>query len=131
MGNLPSVLAILLCDTIIIEQGTGKKTLVGLFEALNAGGFPTVQRIGFYARLTDLEGKYRFSVRVVRIDGQKEEFVAGAEVDFTADNRLGILELALNLPPLPFPNPGRYEFQLFADDVYLGRATIDATEKAS
>jgi hypothetical protein len=35
-AEVPSVLSILLCDHIIIEQGTGKKTLVGLFDVMNA-----------------------------------------------------------------------------------------------
>lgn len=126
MGNLPSVLAILLCDWIIIEQGTEKKTLVGMFDALNSEVFPVAQKIGFYARLTDLEGDYRFTIRIVRLDGEKEELMGGAEAEYKATGRLDILEIALNLPQVPFPRPGRYEFQLFANDVYMGRATINA-----
>jgi hypothetical protein len=48
MNNIPSVLAIVLCDWIIIEQGTGKKTLVGLFDNLNAAVFPVLRPMGFY-----------------------------------------------------------------------------------
>src|SRR5207248_4660917 len=35
-----------------------------------------------------------------------------------------IVELSLNLPPISFASFGRYEIQLFADEVYIGRATI-------
>jgi hypothetical protein len=51
MNNIPSVLAIVLCDWIIIEQDTGKKTLVGLFDNLNSSAFPFLRPMGFYARL--------------------------------------------------------------------------------
>jgi hypothetical protein len=125
MNNIPSVLAIVLCDRIIIEQGTGKKTLIGIFNNLNAASFPTVQPVGFYASLTDLEGHYRFDIRVVRLAGDGEELMGGAEAEFTAHDRLAILEMAVNLPPVPFTAPGRYEFQLFADGVYIGRATLN------
>ena len=125
MNNIPSVLAILLCDGIIIEQGTGKKTLVGLFNNLNAASFPTVQPVGFYASLTDLDGHYRFDIRVVRLAGETEELMGGAEAEFESHDRLATLEMAVNLPPVPFTGPGRYEFQLFADGIYIGRATLN------
>jgi hypothetical protein len=128
MNNIPSVLAILLCDWIIIEQGTGKKTLVGMFDSLQAAAFPTVRSMGFYARMTDLEGHYHFEVRVVRLEGNKEETMGGALAEFKAADRLAILEMALNLPPFQFPAPGRYEFQLFADDVYIGRAVLNVDQ---
>jgi len=125
MNNIPSVLATLLCDWIIVEQGTAKKTLVGLFDILTVAAFPTVQSMGFYARLTDLEGHYHFDVRVVRLAGEEEELLGGAQAEFRADDRLAILEMALNLPPVPLAAPGRYEFQLFADGVYIGRAALN------
>jgi uncharacterized protein DUF6941 len=130
MNNIPSVLAILLCDWIIVEQGTEKKTLVGLFNNLNASAFPTGQRVGFYARLTDLEGDYRFQIRIVRLVEESEEVMGGAEAPFRADDRLAILEMAVNLPFVPLVAPGSYEFQLFSDDVYLGRATLNVQQSS-
>ena len=126
MNNIPSVLAVLLCDVIIVEQGTGKKSLIGLFETLNVSSFPAVQKVGLFARLTDMEGHYHFAVRIVRLDGDKEELMAGAELEYKADDRLAILDIALNLPPVPFIGAGRYEFQLFADGIYIGRAALTA-----
>ena len=54
--------------------------------------------------------------------------MASAEAEFVAHDRLAILELALNLPPVPMTGAGRYEFQLFADDIYLGRATLNVVQ---
>jgi len=42
-----------------------------------------------------------------------------------AGDRLGFVELALNMPPIPFPAPDRYEFQLYGNDVYLAHITLD------
>lgn len=127
MNNIPSVLATLLCDWIIVEQGTAKKTLVGLFDGLSSSSFPISRPVSFYARLTDLEGHYHFTLRIVRLDGDNEELMAGAEFESNADDRLGILEVALNLPPVPFTASGRYEFQLYAEDVFIGRAVLNVT----
>jgi hypothetical protein len=124
MNTIPSVLAILLCDVIIIDQETKKTTLVGLFENLNVGAFPTMQKVGLFARLTDMEGPYKFMLRIVRLDGDKEELMAGAEFEHQANDRLANLNVALNLPGVPFTAPGRHEFQLFADGIYIGRAAL-------
>jgi hypothetical protein len=39
---IPSVVAMLICDQVIAEQGTNKKSLIGVFEIFNALVFPTM-----------------------------------------------------------------------------------------
>ena len=132
MDLIPSVLSILVCDQVIIDETTRKKTLVGIFDAIFGTDTPVVQPVGFYARLTDLEGEYKFRIRIVEL-GDEDEVFTGV-VDTTAINcsdRLAIIEIALNLPHVPFPNFGRYEFQLFSNDVYVGRAPVSIVEKVS
>jgi hypothetical protein len=128
MNPVPSVLAILLCDHIIIEQGTGKTSLIGIFDDLNVPQVPVAQGLGFFARLTDAEGHYQFTIREVYL-GEQEKVLGRVDVNpIDAVDRLGMIHLSLNLPPLPFPDFGRYEFQLFADEIYLGRATLQVKQ---
>ncbi len=35
-------------------------------------------------------------------------------------------ELALNMVGLVLPEPGKYEFQLYANEIYLSRITLEA-----
>jgi hypothetical protein len=130
MPSIPTPLAILLCDQVIIEMQTMKKTLVGLFDKLTTQEFPMVQRLGFYARLTDLDGTYTFTIRVISITGEEELIGSMESPPATSTDRLGLMELALNLPPMPFPKAGRYEFQLFANQDYIGRAVVDAVQQS-
>jgi hypothetical protein len=125
-ANIPSLLAILLCDRIIVEQGTGKKTLVGIFEDLSSPTEPVTQQVGFFARMTDLEGKYVFDIKVVRIAAEGEIVVGGANIQMRGPitDRLMNLEIALNAPVV-LPAFGKYEFQLFANDMYIGRAILN------
>jgi len=67
MESIPSLLSFLICDMIIIEAGTKKKTLVGVFDAVNAQRVLTPVRVGLYARLTDMEGTYAFKIHVVHL----------------------------------------------------------------
>jgi Family of unknown function (DUF6941) len=125
MPPIPSALAILICDQVIIDAETAKKTVVGIFDSIWMQAFPAIQKLGFYARLTDLEGEYKFSLRVVRLTGD-ETVICGLETKpVSASNRLAIMELALNLPPVPFQCPGQYEFQLYANDEYIGRSLFN------
>jgi hypothetical protein len=130
LANIPSLLAILLCDQIILEQGTGKKTLVGVFDDLWSNSEPIRQPVGFYAKMTDLEGLYHFAVKVVRIAAEGEIAIAGGAIPMTQPivNRLENLDIALNLPTV-FPTFGKYEFQLFANDMYLGRAVLNCRKQ--
>lgn len=129
-ASVPTVVAMLLCDQIITEVGTSKKTLVGVFDRCFLPEFP-FKLPGFwvYARLTDAEGDYTFKLRFIYLD--EEQLLAEiTTIKVHAPDRLGFLDLTLPLPPLfPVPKPGRYEFQLYAEEVYIGRTTIQAEER--
>ena len=120
MEPIPSVIAILLCDSIIVEAVTDKKTLIGIFAIPAPAKIP----LAFYARMTDAEGEYKFRVDAVSL--KNNSLVARLETSpIQIQSRLGVMELALNLPPVTFPVSGRYEFQLHGNDVFLGHVTVD------
>jgi hypothetical protein len=126
-ANIPSLLAILLCEQVILEQGNGKKTLVGVLDDLWSSSEPITYRVGFYAKMTDLEGLYRFAVKVVRIAAEGEIVIAGGDIPMEQpiSDRLANLDITLNLAPTVFPTFGKYEFQLFSNNVYIGRAVLN------
>ena len=123
MEPIPSVIAILLCDRIIVEAETHKKTLIGIFERINVPA-PAKIPLAFYARMTDAEGQYKFRVDAISLkDDRRVVRVETSRIQI--ESRLGVMELGLNLPPVTFPVAGRYEFQLYGNDVYLGHVTVD------
>ena len=128
MPTVPSLLAVLICDTIIIDSQSQKKSLIGIFERIHASEVPFTQQLGFYARLTDAEGEYTFTIRMIHLGDQEKLVAAVQTVPVVQKDRLGIVDLALNMPPMPFPDFGRYEFQLFCNDIYIGRALISAVK---
>ena len=126
---VPSVLAILLCDRIITEAVTDKKTLVGVFQNVNAAKIPTALQMAFYARLTDAEGKYKFRVDVVRLNDNQAIGRIETTGELEVTDRLAPVELAMNLPGVPFDQLGRYEFQLYGNEIYLGHISLDVTQR--
>lgn len=122
-ASIPSVVAMLVCDQVIMEYGTGKKSLIGIFENINAAVFPAPTRLGIYAKLVDAEGDYKFLLRLVNL--KDESKVAEILADGKGIRREGAAELILNAG-LVFPEPGKYELQLYANDAFLHRITMNA-----
>jgi hypothetical protein len=121
---LPSVLAMLLCDQVIVDEQTKKKSLIGVFDKLNAINFPTLLNCAVYAKLADAEGQYYFKIRIVQL---KDETLLGEmEMKGTVQSRVESVEVAVFLMGVTIPEPGKYEIQMYADDVYLGRVTLTA-----
>ncbi|HXR40267.1 MAG TPA: hypothetical protein VN776_14300 [Terracidiphilus sp.] len=121
---IPTVTAMLVCDQTIAEQGTNKKSLIGIFEQVGSSRFPTAMpRLSVYVRLVDGSGRYLFKLRVVSL--KDEALLADIEVDAEISNPMQAAELVFNIVGFPIPEPGKYEFQLYTGDVYLHRVTME------
>src|SRR5713101_1532169 len=108
---VPSVLAMLLCDQIIVDAQTQKKSLIGIFENFNAMVFPAIANISVYAKLADAEGQYKFKIRVVHL--RDERLIGEVFADGMIQTRLEPVDVAVYLMGFTVPDPGKYEFQLF------------------
>src|ERR1700722_8938706 len=108
---VPSVVAMLICDQIIIEQGTNKKNLIGVFDNFHSLVFPANLRIAIYVKLADAQGDYLFKLRFVNL--RDESLVAEIGIQAKIIDGTEPSELALNFG-VPVPAEGKYEFQLYA-----------------
>jgi len=78
-------------------------------------------------KLTDAEGYYKTQVRYVQVSSGK--VLAEAEGELNARDRLASTDIYIEFPPLPIPKEGRYEFQAWANSVFLGSTFIDAVPR--
>jgi hypothetical protein len=124
MAPRPSVKAILICDQIIHEFGTNKKSLIGIFEDIHGTQFPLrYPRIAVYVNLTDAHGPYVLELRLVAAhDGT--EIGRARTPTVTIDSPLRTCEFALQVQNLVFHKPGLYEFQVFANDELLAQKSF-------
>ena len=124
---IPSVVAMLICDQVINEQGTNKKSLIGVFENFYSPAFPVLMpRLAVYVKLVDAQGEYLFKLRLVRL--KDESLVAEFGIQANIGDSSHHSELAVNMGNLPIPEPGKYEFQLYYGEIFLHRVTIDAIQ---
>lgn len=108
----PSIQAFLVCDSVIEDSLTKKKSLIGLFTHLQAMTFPFQHhQIGLYFCLTDAEGTDHFDIDLMHVNS--DQLVCRASLpDIVIGDRLQIADFGINVPALLFPSPGRYEFRL-------------------
>lgn len=124
---VPVLVAALVCDVAVADPSTGKKSLIGIFDRVLVGGFPTQRPMSLYMKLTDAEGRYKVEVRYVQVGTRK--VLAQAEGKLQATDRLTSSDVYLLFPPLPIPEAGRYEFQIWANSMFLGTTFIDAVPR--
>lgn len=124
----PFPLALILCDSAIVDETSKKKTLVGIFDRILVERFPATHRpLTIYARLTDAEGRYDFRVDYVQVKTDKilaQGKLAGIDIP----DRLTPFEILLTPPPIPIPEPGQYEFRVWANGRYVGRVAFTVEE---
>jgi hypothetical protein len=125
---VPSLISLLLCDQVIVDVRTGKKTIVGLFESINLIEIPS-KFGGFtlFVRLADTEGCYVFRVNVVDLS-QDKTLATITTSEASPPGNARYVDLLLTVPPVPFERPATHEIQFFANDVYLGRSLIDVRQ---
>lgn len=124
---VPVVVAALVCDVAVADPSTRKHNLIGIFSRINVATFPTSRPVSVYIKLADAEGRYEFDIRFVQVSSG--QVLAGAQGELTITDRLASTDLHISFPPLPIPSEGRYEFQIWANSVFLGSTSIYAVPR--
>ena len=110
----PYALALVVCDAIWRDPGTGKRTILGCFSAILAKEFPTKHPLmSVYAAITDGRGKVPVALRLVDVDEERDPvFELKGEVKFD-DPRI-VAEIDFAAANVVIPGPGEYRLQLMS-----------------
>ena len=129
----PVPIAFLLCERVIIEEGTRKKTIIGVWNNINAPTLPFTQRpVCLYARLIDGEGRYALKMVLIQVETQEKMLTIEGEI--TAESRHNPIDFASPIFGLTIPAAGEYEFSLWMNDRYIHRVRFyvkDASQGAT
>lgn len=115
----PYPLAMVVCDNIHRDPGTGKPFLLGCFSVIHAREFPAVHPLlALYVSVTNGRGTVPFRVQLVDVNEERDPiWLIEDEVEFP-DPRV-VAEMCFYLTGLTFVEPGEYRFQLFASNEFL------------
>ena len=121
----PKTNAMLICDYVITERETNKKSLIGVFENIGAATFPCTHfAMSVYIKLTDAQGGYQFRLELV--DLQSDTMIGKSEIpdEVQVPSPLDAHELVFNLRGVRFLHPGKYEFRIFGNDRIFGQKKL-------
>src|SRR5262245_39090680 len=112
----PRVIAMLVCDHAHRDPMTGKHTLIGTFDIYRAPTFPVSIPLGIYAKITNMNGRYQFAIRLTDASNEQELGRIEYAEPITITDPLFTGELSQNLPKCTLPHPGKYLFEFLAND---------------
>ena len=120
----PILKAILLCDKTLVEEGTRKRSLIGIFDGLKGTQFPIVHpAMSVYVQFREIEGVFDFTLELY--DLMEGKTVNKAPVkDYRVVDKSRDCELVFNLMSVKFEHPGEYEFRIFVNDQVFGQKQI-------
>jgi hypothetical protein len=112
----PLGLSLLMCDTIIEDKHTGKKTLVGLFDRVHARRFPCVHPyMCVFVSLTGARG--RFPCEVVCRHQDSHTVALSAKGEVTMRDPRQVVDLVFRLSGVTFPKPEMYWLNFVIDEM--------------
>ena len=124
----PALLAMVICDQIIREEGTKKLSLVGLFNRIQAKKFPCVHsKLHVYLAITDYIGETNCELIFSDSDGREIVKLAGP-IKFP--DRLSVIEMNFGMNNIPLPQSGMYHFDFKINGILLGhrKFKVDQSE---
>ncbi len=117
----PKCKAILLCDQTIVEAGTGKISVIGVFDRFVLSEVPGVLRpFTVFVQLTNGVGRYEFSVEIHDL---REDTVLARSPTVWAEwkDRLATVNLLIPVPPMQVQHLGAYDLVLLANGEEIDR----------
>lgn len=114
----PTGLAIVVCDQIIEDKLTNKKSLIGIFNQIGAGNFPCRHpHMAVFVSLTEGRGNCTARLKIA----QEENGVVVAELNGQIQfiDIHAVVELNFDLVGLTFPQPGLYSIEFYCDDALI------------
>ena len=124
----PILKAMLLCDQTLVEEGSHKRSLIGLFDRVKSNQFPTVHgSMSIYVQFREIEGKFDFTLEL--FDLAEDKTLHKAEVkDFNEQEKSRDCELVFNLLSVRFVHPGDYEFRIYVNDQIFGQKSFQVIQ---
>jgi hypothetical protein len=121
----PRCKAILLCDKILVEAGTGKISLVGIFDRVGVAGFPAaVGPFNAFLQMTDGVGRYEVFVEVHDLsDGLVLARTQSGMLEFKEPTDKINFQIAM--PRWQARHGGAYDFVVLADDEVVERQRFE------
>jgi hypothetical protein len=115
-NEIPMGLALLLCDTIIQDKQTNKRSLIGLFDRLYTKKLPCVHpSLAIFVSLTSGRGQYACEIVCRHQETDVNAFSVKGKVAFK--DPMQVVDLVFNVQGVCFRNAGEHWLEFRVDEV--------------
>jgi len=119
-GSVPSLISFLVCDQVIDDKLSNKKSAIGIFNTILVPNLPAmIHRMAILASLTEISGRVELELRLVRDSDNTVVFSGKGSVD--APDPLATVDLLFAMQGIQIPEGGQYAFELLGRGEILGR----------
>ena len=120
---LPTLRGLIVCEKLIVEQGTGNITPINCHASRLCDRFPTLPlSMAVYGLLANGLGTCMMKVKILRLDTNEEIFQRILPMIFT--DRLKEVNFVYRLNDAVFPVEGRYDIGLWAEQELMGLTSL-------
>lgn len=124
----PQARSLLLCDNLVVEEGTRNVSLTNCFTQKVFDQFPaTPLNCVAFAALSNGFGQFPITLRIQLLDQLELIYEHASNVMFL--DRLAEVRYYLRIRDLRFPKPGSYGFSLLLDGEVLADTRIDVRKR--
>lgn len=128
MTPAPISQGLMLCERVIVEDGTGMPSCIGVFTVFDCDEFPVmVPPFYVFSPLTNAVGRCTMSIIIRELDDLN--VITQHESPFELSDRLRIEYFHVRLLNVVFPRAGRFEVSLHADDDMIAQTTLTVEER--
>jgi hypothetical protein len=111
----PIPLTMLICDSIIDDRLSGKKSLIGIFNNIATAELPCRhQTLYVYCVLTEGMGQYEGALRCIHLESNKTIINLTGPIQFP--NPLATVEFIFDIKNIVLEQEGIYVFELLCDN---------------
>jgi hypothetical protein len=116
----PSLVSLLVCDQVIDDKLSNKKSAIGLFNSVLVPAVPArIHQLAVMATLTEISGRTPLQLRLMRDEDNSILMHTNGHVD--APNPLAMVDLVFAMQGVPIAKAGQYAFELLSQGELLGR----------
>lgn len=117
---VPTLVSLLVCDQVIDDKLSNKKSAIGIFNTILVSKIPTaIHQMAILASLTEINGRVELEIRLVRDADNAVLFSGRGAVE--APDPLAIVDLLFAMQGVQIATPGQYAFELLSGGEILGR----------
>jgi hypothetical protein len=123
MTQTPIPVGLILCDHVLVEQGTKKISIIGSFRRVDVEQFPAkLPPFFLYAELTDGLGSGIMESVLSRLETDEQVFSYRTPIRFS--DQLSVLRTRLRISNCTIPSSGAYQFMLLVDGMFVAQRQL-------